>query len=104
MLPSKSYSSKDVWRALFAILLAVGIYAYFSHAPIRKLAALCASVQPGASASGLEKWALSQGADAENTRWSGSSLIIAVRTGTRPFLNTCEVHTKEGLVTSVSKP
>ena len=108
MLPRANISGKDVaWHA-FVILTAVGVYAYMSNAPLRKLAATCASIAPGTEARDLQNWAIDQGADPAYTRWTSTAespvLTISFRTGRNNYQRACDVKTQAGKVIAVTQP
>ncbi len=92
-----------VWHAA-VILFAVGLYAYFADAPVRKFHAVCSSVQVGTDVGSLRHWAITNGADPDNTRWNDQTLAISFRVSLHRYYRTCYVHTQDGKVSAVSWP
>ena len=91
------------WQA-FVIVMTLGGYDYVSRAPLRKLAALCATIERGADAQDLRGLAIAHGIEDRDMRWSGQTLTITVHTGMRNYPSSCAIQTQNGKVSAVSPP
>ena len=91
------------WQA-FVIVMTLGGYDYVSHAPLRNLAALCATIERGTDAQDLRGLAIAHGIDDRDMRWSGQTLTMSVHTGMRNYPSSCAIQTQNGKVSAVSPP